>query len=68
MLKVSLTHLHLYSVLNPSNKKKCLHISDNDKLQATEESKDLVTLLENHILDKYLYDTEDLTGNTDSGK
>lgn len=65
----SVTHTHAFIFCShPSNKKKCLHIFDNDKLWAIEESKDLVTLLENHILDKYLHDTEDLTGNTDSSK
>lgn len=65
----SVTHtLAFIFCSHPSNKKKHLHIFDNDKLWAIEDSKDLVTLLENHILDKYLHDTEDLTGNTDSSK
>ena len=61
----SVTHtLAFIFCSHPSNKKKRLHIFDNDKLWAIEESKDLVALLENHILDKYLHDTEDFTGNT----
>lgn len=65
----SVTHtLAFIFCSHPSNKKKHLHIFDNDKLWTIEESKDLVTLLENHILEKYLHDTEDLTRNTESSK
>lgn len=65
----SITHtLAFIFCSHPSNKKKHLHIFDNDKLWTIEESKDLVTLLEYHILEKYLHDTEDLTGNTESSK
>lgn len=63
----SATHkLPLIFCSHPPSEKKRLHIFDNDKLWAIEESKDSVTLLENHILDKYLHDMEDVTGNVGS--